>query len=341
MAISFRFGGGSGVNSVAPNGVTTGYVPIGTNNTLSQSNTQYADNYGFGNAGIQAYNPDVAPPSTWSAPTFSNSMSPESWNQLAASRRAAQGSQVAGGTNSLFASLGSGGGGSSSGWDPSPQASDFDKYSAVNPRGSTVSDILSNAAGQAYSGGRGTNVANASLWPNPGVDLYSQPGYTGYKDALLSGIFTAEGGPGNKGNNPYQMTPGAVRQVNSTGANVQTDSSGQPANPDESRNGASALLDSFASKYPYAAQLATAYNQGEGNVNRNYNPDVAGSTPYKSNVPQGVNVTPQRYLQGNPAVGYSGSMTPMTQAAASNQVQRAGGIGGTVSGLWGGGRGGQ
>jgi hypothetical protein len=87
------------------------------------------------------------------------------------------------------------------------------------------------------------------------------------------------------------------------------------------------LVDMYGARYPYAGQIATAYNQGPGNVNQSYNPNVAGSTPYLSNQATGVNVTPQQYLYGNPSSGYQGFYQNQNNAAVSQQFGQAAGAG--------------
>jgi hypothetical protein len=299
-----NFGGNTGGYNAG------GYAPstnVGVPAYASSNNMQEM----LGNAGMRVYNPAIsAAPAAFRAPPFGNSMtgssgvgpfrnsiSPESWNMLAASTRANQPStQVAGGTPSIYASL-AGGGGSSS---------------------NNMAEMLAEISGQ------GILPAAYATWPNPGTSLYSNS--DDQKASLLAGIYGAEGGASASAN-PYQVTPAAVAQANRGGAGISTNASGQPANAAESQKGAQYLLDQYGSKYPYAGQVATAYNSGPGNVNRNYDPNVPGSTPYLSNTPIGRNVTPQQYLYGNPSSGYPGVYSGLANNAVDTQFQRAAGVG--------------
>jgi hypothetical protein len=286
--------GGVNYASSAPAGYgwsASGLVPLGSGQG--------------GGAGIQAYNPAISgPPAPFQAPAFTNSMS----NWLGGNLSSADASEM----------MGQG--------DPSGGASEYPGYHQ-NSQGVWVADASGGGASafdqnSMMSGGRyspmGTATANAASYPNPGVDLYN-PG--NMRSSILAGLYGNEYGPGAE-SNPYQVTGGAMRSVGL---------GNQPAsNPAQSEQAAGALVDMYGASpysYRYPGQIATAYNQGPGNVNPNYNPDVANSTPYRSNVASGVNVTPQQYLYGNPSSGYQGFYQNQNNAAVSQQFGQAAGAG--------------
>lgn len=168
--------------------------------------------------------------------------------------------------------------------------------------GGGVANTIGGYAGNAYQPSPyGTSTGNWATWPNPGANLSS---YDRATWNMLAGIAGAEGGPAN---NPYMVTASSGYAV--------------PQNAGQSAATAGYMLNNPF--YPYPGQAASRYNQGPGNVNLNYNPNVPGSTPYKSNIPTGANVTPQQYLYGNPSSGYPGFYSGMTNSATNAQFQNA------------------
>jgi hypothetical protein len=289
-----------------------GYTPsnVGGVNYSSSAPSGYAWSasglvpIGTGQAGVQAYNPAIAtsPTRSFQIPSFTNSMS--NWNP--------------GGYAGLNAYTDYYGGDSSGG---SVDASSFDQYSRMSDnsgqRGGTYSPL-------------GTAAANAAAWPNPDMSMSATPSNRYTTQNIMAGLFSGED-PNNTTGNPYQMMPSAMSALRQWGTPMPA-----PTNPQASYNAANAFIGGMQQHYnlPYAEQVATAYGpSGIGNVNRSYNPNLPGSTPYINNVSQNAagNQTPQAYLYGNSATGYPGVMAGMRQSAANDavtsQFQQAAGAG--------------
>jgi hypothetical protein len=246
----------------------------------------------------------------WQYPTtFSNSLSPDSWNKIA------QGIQSGGNVQATQPSYGGG----------------FGLPGSDTP----------NYRGGGSGGSLGTAASNFATWPNPGTSLYPSNYSTpagastyGWVPSLAYGIYGNESSFGTNPSadaqsNPMQVRPAGYSALPSwqtanlaaQGYNYNPRYAAGQTNPASSFAYGTSLLGNLANAYGTPQQAALAYLYPAA-VNTQYNPSNPASTPWSFNTVPGQNHSASEYLYGAGS-GYPGAIPTMFNAATTSQFQNA------------------